>query len=95
VVIDWENSGAGEPRQELLQAAYEFGGDDPAAARAFLAGYRDAGGVLDPLGIDAFALAFVVQANLVALYAERALTGPTPRRGNGALGASTPCCRTC
>ncbi|HEX8802834.1 MAG TPA: phosphotransferase, partial [Acidimicrobiales bacterium] len=75
-VIDWENSGGADPAQELVQVVHELAGDDDRAARALLDGYRAAGGAVGPVlaaGLAAFSLAWAVQANLIALYAERAL----------------------
>jgi aminoglycoside phosphotransferase (APT) family kinase protein len=43
-VIDWDNSGAGDPSQELGCALFEFGRTDPGRARALTHAYRDAGG---------------------------------------------------
>jgi len=44
VVLDWENSGAGSPAQELAVAAFEFGCGDPARIGALYASYVEAGG---------------------------------------------------
>lgn len=74
-VIDWENSGGGDPAQELVQSVFEFAGDDPIAGRAFLAGYTAGGGSSAVQGIGVFSMAFAVQANLLAFYAQRALDG--------------------
>ena len=43
-VIDWENSGAADPSQELGCVLFEFARADPGRARAFTDAYRDAGG---------------------------------------------------
>ncbi|WP_203780650.1 phosphotransferase [Paractinoplanes rishiriensis] len=43
-VIDWENSGAMDPSQELGCVVFEFGRSDPGRARALTAAYADAGG---------------------------------------------------
>jgi aminoglycoside phosphotransferase (APT) family kinase protein len=74
-VIDWENSGGGNSVQELAQSVFEFAGVDPNAGRAFLAGYTAGGGSVAVQGMSAFSMAFAVQANLVAFYAQRALDG--------------------
>jgi thiamine kinase-like enzyme len=71
-VVDWENSGAAFVDRELASVVAEFT-RDPATARAFLAAYRDAGGPGRVRDASAFAMTFVVQANLVATYARRAL----------------------
>jgi Ser/Thr protein kinase RdoA (MazF antagonist) len=91
-VIDWENSGGGAPQQELMQSLHQLGGDDPGAVRALLAAYRAAGGTVGRPGLGAFSMAFAVQANLVALYAGRALDG-TPedrKRAEGRLASLLP-----
>ncbi len=79
-VLDWENSGPGVPDQELAQALTEFGPSepgsiDPAAVRALAEGYRDADGPGRLVDLTTFAMTFAVQANLLAFYAERSLTG--------------------
>jgi Ser/Thr protein kinase RdoA (MazF antagonist) len=43
-VIDWENSGAMDPSQELGCVVFEFGRSDPGRAGALVAAYADAGG---------------------------------------------------
>jgi thiamine kinase-like enzyme len=43
-VIDWENSGAADPSQELACVLFEFGRSDPGRARALVEAYQDAGG---------------------------------------------------
>lgn len=43
-VIDWENSGPGDPCQELACALFEFARGDPGRARALIGAYREAGG---------------------------------------------------
>ncbi len=43
-VIDWENSGPADPRQELGCVLFEFGRSDPGRARALADAYRQAGG---------------------------------------------------
>ncbi len=43
-VIDWENSGAADPNQELACVLFEFGRDDPGRTRELVTAYRDAGG---------------------------------------------------
>lgn len=79
-VIDWENSGGGAPQQELMQTLHELGGDDPGAVRDLLAAYEAAGGTVGRPGLGSFSMAFAVQANLVALYAGRALDGTSEDR---------------
>lgn len=43
-VIDWENSGPGDPSHELGCVLFEFGRSDPRRARALTDAYREAGG---------------------------------------------------
>lgn len=43
-VIDWEDSGAADPSQELGCVLFEFARADPGRARALTAAYRQAGG---------------------------------------------------
>ena len=43
-VIDWENSGPGDPSQELGCVLFEFARSDPRRARALVTAYREAGG---------------------------------------------------
>jgi aminoglycoside phosphotransferase (APT) family kinase protein len=43
-VIDWENSGAADPSQELGCVLFEFARTDPGRARALTSAYRHAGG---------------------------------------------------
>ena len=73
VVIDWENSGPADPEQEVAFCLFEFAGDDGARARAFVEGYRGAGGTFEPDGIGVFGLTFAVQAHLLELFVRRAL----------------------
>jgi aminoglycoside phosphotransferase (APT) family kinase protein len=42
-VIDWENSGGGDPAQELVQTIVEFAIDDPAGGADLVDAYRAAG----------------------------------------------------
>jgi Ser/Thr protein kinase RdoA (MazF antagonist) len=44
-VIDWENSGPADPRQELGCVLFEFARTDPGRVRALTAAYLDAGGL--------------------------------------------------
>ena len=44
VVLDWENSGPGDPSQELGAALFVFGDEDPDRIAAFHAAYVAAGG---------------------------------------------------
>jgi hypothetical protein len=74
-VIDWENSGGHAPQQELMQVLYAFAGDDPEVAGEILAGYRAEGGEVGRPDLASFTLTFAVQANVLAFYIERALTG--------------------
>ncbi|HEV7758087.1 MAG TPA: aminoglycoside phosphotransferase family protein [Acidimicrobiales bacterium] len=77
-VIDWENSGGGDPAQELAQSLSAVAGTGDAAG-AFLDGYRAAGGPGRLDDLDAFAMAFVVQASLVAFFGQRWLDDSNPR----------------
>jgi Ser/Thr protein kinase RdoA (MazF antagonist) len=43
-IIDWENSGAADPNQELGCVLFEFARSDPGRARALTQAYRQAGG---------------------------------------------------
>jgi aminoglycoside phosphotransferase (APT) family kinase protein len=43
-VLDWDESGAADPSQELGYVLFEFGRSDPGRARALTGAYRDAGG---------------------------------------------------
>jgi Ser/Thr protein kinase RdoA (MazF antagonist) len=43
-VIDWENSGPGDPGHELACALFEFGRSDPGRVRALMSAYSAAGG---------------------------------------------------
>ena len=79
-VLDWENSGPGHPGQELAQTLTEFGLSDPAAIRELAAGYAEADGPGRLTGLESFAMTYAVQANLLAFYAERALTGEAADR---------------
>ena len=76
-VVDWENSGPGDPEQELASAVAEFVREPSDAAR-FLAAYRDAGGPARLVDRGSFAMTSVVQANLVAAYARSALEASDP-----------------
>ena len=78
-LIDWENSGGGFASQELAQSMVEFGGVDGADGR-FLAGYASSRGPGRLSGLGDFAMAFVVQANLLAFYARRWLDGGATSR---------------
>jgi Ser/Thr protein kinase RdoA (MazF antagonist) len=44
VVLDWENSGPGDPTQELGLVLFDLGGGDPARIAALHAAYVEAGG---------------------------------------------------
>jgi Ser/Thr protein kinase RdoA (MazF antagonist) len=76
-VVDWENSGAGDPEQELASGVAEFCRAAADAPR-FLAAYRRAGGPARLRDRRSFAMTFVVQANLIRTYARRALDAPDP-----------------
>ena len=78
-VIDWENSGGAFASQELAQAMVEFGGSDGTHGQ-FLAGYASSRGPGRLSGLGDFAMAFVVQANLLAFYARRWLDGDATSR---------------
>jgi Ser/Thr protein kinase RdoA (MazF antagonist) len=58
VLIDWDNAGPGRAEHELGQAVLDWhlvdGHPDPAGVRAFLAAYREAGGVASLTGRSAF-----------------------------------------
>ncbi len=43
-LLDWENSGPGDPAGELAQVVFEFGRSDPARAATLHAAYVEAGG---------------------------------------------------
>ncbi len=64
-----------------MQSLHELGGDDPGAVRALLDAYEAAGGTVGRPGLGSFAMAFAVQANLLALYVGRALEGTPEERG--------------
>jgi len=64
-----------------MQSLHELGGDDPGAVRALLDAYEAAGGTVGHPALDSFAMAFAVQANLLSLYAGRALDGTAEERG--------------
>jgi Ser/Thr protein kinase RdoA (MazF antagonist) len=51
-IIDWEDSGAADPNQELACVLFEFARSDPGRARELIDAYTDAGGpgVLDRRG---------------------------------------------
>jgi thiamine kinase-like enzyme len=72
VVVDWENSGPAPAGQELASVVAEFV-RDRADTPAFLAAYAAAGGPGRLIDRSSFALTAVVQANLVATYAQRAI----------------------
>ena len=77
VILDWENAAATDAAQEAAMAAVEFMvGAGPTwdwgAGRAFVDGYREAGGRFVPTGPEVFAMAFVCQAHLFDLYSGRA-----------------------
>jgi Ser/Thr protein kinase RdoA (MazF antagonist) len=76
-VVDWENSGAGEREAELASAVAMFCVDG-ADAVPFLRAYRDAGGPARLSGRGSFAMAAVVEANLIHTYARRALDAADP-----------------
>jgi Ser/Thr protein kinase RdoA (MazF antagonist) len=100
VVLDWENAGAAIPEREVAQAVWDFAAwpgrsDRARAALEFVAGYRQAGGVFDPSGVEVFAMAFALQGHLLEHYARRTLDGAaTPEdreRANGWLAEMTAC----
>ena len=43
-MFDFDNAGLADPSQELAAVLVEYGGSDPARARAIRAAYADAGG---------------------------------------------------
>jgi Ser/Thr protein kinase RdoA (MazF antagonist) len=71
VVIDWENAGPGDPRQELAATLIEFGDPDET-----LRGYLEAGGDGTPLEPRDFSLAVAVHSHLIELYSSRWLEAP-------------------
>ena len=72
VVVDWENSGASTPEQELASTVAEFV-EDPSETPDFLAAYTAAGGTGRLVDRSSFRMTVVVQANLVETYARLAL----------------------
>jgi Ser/Thr protein kinase RdoA (MazF antagonist) len=72
-VIDWENAGPAGCRQDLGSTVWDFGQGDASRTAAFVEHYRRAGGPLDRLGVADLTMARVVQANLVAFHAHKAL----------------------
>lgn len=78
LVIDWENSAAADPQQEVPLSAADFMAVAPeelglAPAVDFVEGYRRSGGHFQPQALPAFSLAFTVQANIVLLHARWAV----------------------
>ncbi len=76
-VVDWENSGPAEPVQELASAVAQFA-RTPDLVAPFLEAYASAGGPARLRDRHSFAMTVIVDANLVATYARRALDAPDP-----------------
>lgn len=72
VVVDWENSGAAAPEQELASVVAEFV-PGPASVGTFLRAYAAAGGTARLRDRSSFAMTLAIQQRLVAWYADRAL----------------------
>ncbi len=79
VVLDWENCGPLAPEREVGCALALL--EDAGEARQFLDGYRRAGGVFEPRGLDTFATAAAVWGNYLGLCVTRALTGDSRSQG--------------
>ena len=79
VVLDWENSGPGQPERELAAILFDvdtdLGLDD---ARASYVAYREAGGPAELTGPPDFSTAIAVQGHLLRVYGDRALGGHEP-----------------
>ena len=76
VILDWENSESAPLEQELTYAVLDFA-PEPAAARAFLDAYHEAGGPAEIRDRSSFALAVAVQSHLADTYARRGITATT------------------
>lgn len=74
VVLDWENSGAGQPERELAMVLSDLAADrsTDAAVEAYAA-YRAAGGPAELTGPADFSTAIAVQGHLLGFYGWRAV----------------------
>lgn len=75
VVIDWEDAGLCDPRQELASVAYLWGGPDAAGVAPLLRAYRAGGGPaeLAPDDPGAFAMRAAIWVNYLAVSVKGAL----------------------
>ena len=77
IVLDWENCGLLEPRQEVGYAVFCWcagqGAFSTPSARAFLAGYTAASGTGPDLGAGLFSAAIATHVNVLKVMAEQAL----------------------
>jgi aminoglycoside phosphotransferase (APT) family kinase protein len=80
-VIDFENLGPADPSQELAMVLFEFGGDDPARARALYDAYVRAGGPGRVTRPGHFTMLVAEQAHIGQLACSRWLGAePGPER---------------
>jgi Ser/Thr protein kinase RdoA (MazF antagonist) len=77
-VIDWENSGAADPSQELACVLFEFARGDDGRARALVDAYRSSGGVGELRDRGDFSMLIAQLGHIIELGASDWLA-PNPR----------------
>ena len=71
VVLDWDNCGPMAPEREVAHVIVDGGRgewflDKEGGVREFVAGYREAGGVFQPAGLEVFGTAIASHHNFLA-----------------------------
>ncbi|MGI5131359.1 phosphotransferase [Pseudonocardia sp. CA-107938] len=66
-VIDWDNSGAADPAEELAMVLFEYGRTDPARARALVDAYEAAGGPGRIRGPRQFGMLVAILGHIIEL----------------------------
>lgn len=76
-VLDWDNSGLGDPRQELAVVLFEFTSWSPARTRALYAAYVDAGGPARITRAEDFSMAVAQLGHILQWQCQHWLSAET------------------
>lgn len=86
-VIDWDNSGAGDPRQELAAVLFEYCSGSPGRARELVASYATAGGAARITRAEDFSMAIAQLGHILEWQCRQFLAAETPERREHARAA--------
>jgi Ser/Thr protein kinase RdoA (MazF antagonist) len=77
-VLDWDNSGPGDPRQELAVVLLEYGSGSPTRARTLVESYLDAGGAAHVTRPEDFSMAIAQLGHILEWQCGNWLAATTP-----------------